>query len=103
MVWCGDIITNPPYKYAAEFVEHALDLIPEGQRVAMFLKLTFLEGEKRRALFQVNPPARIYVFTNRINCALNGNEAEFKKSSAVCYAWFIWVKGNKAKPVIDWI
>ncbi len=101
--WYGDIVTNPPYKFAREFVEHALEIIGDGHKVAMFLKLTFLEGEKRRALFQVNPPARIYVFTNRINCALNGNEAEFKKSSAVCYAWFIWVKGNKAKPVIDWI
>lgn len=47
--WRGDIITNPPYKYAAEFVQHALDIIDNGQKVAMFLKLTFLEGEKRRA------------------------------------------------------
>lgn len=101
--WAGDIITNPPYKYAAEFVEHALDVINDGQKVAMFLKLTFLEGEKRRALFQENPPRKIYVFTKRINCALNGNEADFEKSSAVCYAWFVWQKGNEKKPVIDWI
>lgn len=101
--WAGDIITNPPYKYAAEFVQHALDIIDDGQNVAMFLKLTFLEGEKRRALFQKNPPRKIYVFTKRINCALNGNETDFEKSSAVCYAWFVWQKGNEKKPVIDWI
>jgi hypothetical protein len=101
--WIGDIITNPPYKYAAEFVEHSLEVINDGQKVAMFLKLTFLEGEKRRELFQRNPPARIYVFTKRINCALNGNAADFKKSSAVCYAWFVWIKGNIKQPVIDWI
>lgn len=77
--WDGDIITNPPYKYAAEFVQHALEIIGDRQKVAMFLKLTFLEGEKRRALFQQHPPRKIYVFTNRINCALNGNAAEFKK------------------------
>lgn len=75
--WAGDIITNPPYKYAAEFVEHALDVIDDGHKVAMFLKLTFLEGEKRRALFQENPPRKIYVFTKRINCALNGEEKFF--------------------------
>ena len=52
----GDIITNPPYKYAQEFVEHALSLIPEGNRVAMFLKLTFLESKNRRAMFELTPP-----------------------------------------------
>ena len=101
--WSGDIITNPPYKYAAEFVEHALDVIDDGHKVAMFLKLTFLEGEKRRALFQQNPPRKIYVFTKRINCALNGEEKFFNMSSAVCYAWFVWEKGSREKPVIDWI
>lgn len=101
--WAGDIITNPPYKYAAEFVEHALDVIDDGHKVAMFLKLTFLEGEKRRALFQQNPPRKIYVFTKRINCALNGEEKFFNMSSAVCYAWFVWEKGSREKPVIDWI
>lgn len=39
-----DIITNPPYKYAKEFVEHALDISEDGTKVAMFLKLTFLES-----------------------------------------------------------
>lgn len=35
--WNGDIVTNPPYKYAQEFVEKALQIIPEGHKVAMFL------------------------------------------------------------------
>ena len=26
--WDGDIVTNPPYKYALEFIEHALKIIP---------------------------------------------------------------------------
>ena len=52
----GDIITNPPYKYALEFVEKALSLIPEGRKVAMFLKLQFLEGKARRAFFEKAPP-----------------------------------------------
>ena len=47
----GDIITNPPYKFAKEFVEKGLELVPEGRRVFMFLKLQFLEGKTRRKLF----------------------------------------------------
>lgn len=52
----GDIITNPPYKYALEFVKHALEIITDGHRVAMFLKLQFLEGKARRQFFDSTPP-----------------------------------------------
>ena len=54
--WDGNIVTNPPYKFAQQFVEKALNIIPEGKKVAMFLKLTFLEGKARRALFRSTPP-----------------------------------------------
>lgn len=49
--WEGDILTNPPYKYAKEFIEHAMEIIPKGRRVFMFLKVQFLEGKARRKLF----------------------------------------------------
>lgn len=54
----GDIITNPPYKYAKEFVEKALELIDDRRKVAMFLKLTFLEGKARKKLFASAPPEK---------------------------------------------
>lgn len=44
----GDIITNPPYKYALQFAEKAIESIDEGNKVAMFLKLQFLEGKSRK-------------------------------------------------------
>ena len=67
----GDIITNPPYKYALEF-------------------------------FKINPPKTVYVSSSRLICALNGDFERFK-SSAVAYAWFVWVKGYSGEPVIKWI
>lgn len=54
--WDGDIITNPPYKYSLEFILKALDIIPEGRKVAMFLKVQFLEGKQRKSLFINTPP-----------------------------------------------
>lgn len=54
--WDGDIVTNPPYQWAQEFVEKALQIIPMGHKVAMFLKLTFCEGKARRELFRITPP-----------------------------------------------
>lgn len=98
----GDIITNPPYKYALEFVQKALDSVNVGNKVAMFLKLQFLEGKQRKQFFIQNPPKVIYVSSSRLLCAMNG---EFEKitSSAVAYAWFVWEKGFKGDPIIKWI
>lgn len=95
------IVTNPPYKYALEFCRKSVEL--GVSKVAMFLKLTFLEGVKRHKFFEKNPPRYIAVSVNRIQCALNGDPDEFRKSSAACYAWFIWEKGYTGKPEILWI
>ena len=99
--WGGDIVTNPPYAAAQEFVEQALSMIQEGHKVAMFLKLTFLEGKQRAKLFKENPPKRIWVSSSRLKCAKNGDFDQFK-SSATAYAWFIWEKGYKGYPEIRW-
>jgi hypothetical protein len=95
-----DIITNPPYKYAKEFVEHALDLVEPGRKVAMFLKLTFLEGQGRRDLFRNNPPRTVYVCSGRLQCGKNG---DFSGTSMVAYAWYVWEKGYTGSPIIKWI
>ena len=101
----GDIITNPPYKYALEFVKQALHVVKTGHKIAMFLKLTFLEGKERKQFFMDNPPKTVYVSSSRLLCAKNG---EFEKmikggGSAVAYAWFVWVKGYQGDTVIKWI
>ncbi len=99
----GDIITNPPYRYALDFVEKALSVIQTGSKVAMFLKLQFLEGKARGEFYKKNPPKKVYVASGRLNCARNGNFKTFSKSSAVAYAWFVWEKGYKGDPIIKWI
>ena len=100
--WDGDIVTNPPYKYAIEFVEKALSLVSDGRKVYMFLKLTFLEGQKRKKLFKKYPPKCVYVSSSRIICAKNG-DFENTDGSAVAYAWFEWVKGYSGGTIIKWI
>ena len=94
-----DIITNPPYKYAKEFVEKALEISMNGSKVAMLLKLTFLEGKNRRHLFENHAPKIIYVFGERIDCWKNGIKPD-KPLKTVCYAWFIWEKGYKGATII---
>lgn len=99
--WKGDIITNPPYKQAMEFTKHAINIIPEGNKVAMFLKIQFLETRSRREFFEKHPPKTIWVSSSRLKCAKNG-EFELCPSSAVCYCWYIWEKGYKGNTIIKW-
>lgn len=99
-----NIITNPPYKYAQQFVEKSIEMVKEGNYVIMFLKLTFLEGGKRYEMFKKYPPKYIYVFSDRVNSSLGGDfEKDNETGGAVCYAWYIWEKGFKGNPIIDWI
>ena len=99
--WAGAIVSNPPYKFAQEMVEKALAIIPQGQKVAMFLKTLFLEGKSRKRLFETNPPIRVLVSSSRLKCAMNG-EFDAMGGSAVSYSWFIWEKGFKGDTVIKW-
>lgn len=100
--WCGDVLTNPPYKYAKEFVEKALEVTRIGAYTVMFLKIQFLEGQGRRKLFKKHPPKYIYVNSVRQTCYLNGDMSK-KLSSAACYCWFVWEKGFIGEPIIRWI
>ena len=103
--WEGDIVTNPPYSLAQEFVEHSLSLVPKGNKVAMFLKLQFLEGKSRKKMFSKNPPKIVYVSSSRLLCAKNGVWGKgkgFISSSAVAFCWFIWEKGYVGDPIIKW-
>lgn len=98
--WEGDIITNPPYRYAQRFIEEALNSIQDGRKVAMFLRLQFLEGVGRGKLFDANPPIRVWVSRSRLGCPKNGDMNHISK--AVAFAWFIWEKGYRGYPEIRW-
>ena len=99
----GDIITNPPFKYASEFIIKALASIPEGNKVAMFMKLTYLKGKKRyQEIYKNYPPTKVYVFTGRIACSKN-NTKEGYKHGIVPYAWFVWEKGKYGPTYLKWI
>ncbi len=100
--WHGDIITNPPYKIAQKFAEKALESVEEGAKVAMFLKVLFLESKGRKEFFKKYPPKYVFISSGRLNCAMNGDFRTYK-SSAIAYAWYVWEKGFQGDPIIKWI
>lgn len=100
--WKGDIITNPPYKFATEFVYKALETIKEKRKVAMIFPQRYLSSKKRYKLFTTYPPKVVYAFSGRVSCALNGN-FDLHSNSAVDYLWIIWEKGFNGNTTLKWI
>jgi hypothetical protein len=98
--WSGDIVSNPPYSRAPDAVRHALEMIDDGDKVCFFLKVLFLEGQKRKLLFNEYPPKKVWISSSRIACGKNG--VFDGKSSAVAYAWIVWEKGFSGPTVVDW-
>ena len=101
--WKGAIVSNPPFTLAKEFVEKSLTLVGNGQKVAMFLRLQFLDGLKRYELFKNCPPKRVHIFSRRVRCAKDGDFTQYKSGGIQSNAWFVWEKGYQGKPEIDWI
>ena len=99
-----NVITNPPYKYAKEFIEKSLE-ITKG-KVAMFCKIQLLEGVQRKELFENTPLKTVHVFIRRQNPLRNGSEFDEngkKWASTMCFAWFVWEHGYEGQPNINWI
>ena len=100
------ILTNPPFKYATEMVEHALQILPYGCPCIFLMKTTALEGKSRHErLYRNGYLQSIYQFTERLLCAKNGDFEGMIKGggSAVSYAWFVFRKGAEQPPKIYWI
>lgn len=98
------VITNPPYRYATEFVLHALDLMQPGDRAVFLLNIRYLEGKRRYdQIFSKHPPSRIYQFISRIRCAINGDFEAVTSALATAYAWFEWEYDVPEQTTIFWI
>lgn len=95
-----DIITNPPYFIAKDFINHSLKVW--WNKIAMLLKLSFLESADRYEFFKNTPLKKVYVFCKRVNMYPEW-QPQPKNSWTIAYAWYIWEKWYEWEPIIDWI
>lgn len=86
----GAIVTNPPYALAGRFVEHALKFAP---KVAMLLRLAFLESSRRSTILDNGLLARVYVFKERLPFMHRAGWTGKRSSSSIAFAWMIWEHG----------
>jgi hypothetical protein len=95
-----NIVTNPPYNSAEGFVATANRLTTK--KFSLLLRLAFLEGANRqRTIFSSNPPARVWVFSERITFYPAG--AVQKGSGTTAYAWFVWDKAHTGPTELKWL
>lgn len=95
-----NIVTNPPYNCAEGFVAQGLKLAR--RKFALLLRLAFLEGANRaETIFLKHPPARVWVFSERITFYMNG--AKRAGSGTTAYAWFVWDKGVSGPTELRWL
>ena len=85
------ILTNPPFKLAGEFVEHALALCP---RVVMLLRLAFMESERRTPILDNGRLARVHVFRKRLPMMHRAGWEGRKSNSGMAFAWFVWDRAH---------
>ncbi len=84
-----NIVTNPPYNSAEGFVEAGLRQATH--KLCLLLRLAFLEGaNRRRTIFATMPPARVWIFSERITFCPAG--AVVRGTGTTAYAWFVWDK-----------
>jgi hypothetical protein len=95
-----NIVTNPPFKLALPFIERALGLTTG--KVAMLLRLAFLEGRERRRFYESTPLARVLVFSGRLKMFRGGDTAN-EGGGMIAFAWFIWDHAHKGPPTLGWV
>lgn len=98
------IVTNPPYKYANKWYEHAMEILPEGGKLIQFVKIQFLETKKRYELFKKWRPKYIWGMTNRFECGKGGKfNSNDGHGGIAMYCWILTEKGWNGETIFDWI
>ena len=100
------IVTNPPFRWAIEFADRALTLARQpGGKVALFLRLAFLEGLERQRWFATAPLARVWVMSRRVPMQ-RGRLVDSRSgegAGVIAFAWFIWEHGHAGPPALGWL
>lgn len=101
---CKSIVTNPPFKLGTDFVRKAIAAFdPPPRKVAMLLKIGFLEGPTKSDLHDTL--SRVWVIRRRVTFLKNGQQFQRSngKGGIHTYAWFVWDRAHFGKAEIGWL
>lgn len=99
--WPGNVVTNPPFSLAEEFIRHSLDLAkPVCGKVAMLLPHAYDTAKGRVDLFCHLPFKCKYTLTKRIRWE---NLEQKKAGPSTNHAWFVWDWRYIGPPKMGWL
>jgi hypothetical protein len=98
----NNIVTNPPFRHAREFVE--LSLKRAERKVAMLLPVGWVLGDDRSRWLAATPLRRVLFLTPRPSMPPGDLiQAGMKpEGGRVDFAWYIWHRGYDGKPELGW-
>jgi hypothetical protein len=88
------IVTNAPFRFAQQFIEHALELVPI---IITLARLAFLESARRSPILDTGR-SRIHVFKQRLPMMHRDEWTGPRATSAIPFAWFCF-DHNHAGPI----
>lgn len=95
-----NVIMNPPFKDALAFIQRALEIVDH--KVAVFIRLAFLESAKRKPFFETAPLSRVLVFSDRVSCPPGGTDIK-AEGGKVAYCWLVFDKDHSGPPTVGWL
>jgi len=96
-----NIVTNPPFGMAQDFVDKALSLTTG--KVAMFLRLAFLESLQRGEWLPTTPLAHVWVMSRRVPMQRGRLSEQGDGHGVLAFAWFVWDHSYVGKPTLGWL
>lgn len=99
-----NIITNPPFSLAKEFILKAKEIT--NNKIAMLLPLNYLHGVTRYNEIYLDrkfPLKAVYVFCRYGMLEETIRDDGSYRTGMMVYAWYIWDKDYKGEPIIRWI
>ena len=95
-----NVVTNPPFKLAVRIIEHALDHVVDGGRVAAIVPCEFLYSQGRHTLF-MRPECETVIHLSRRPCMPPGDMLAAlgeacRKGGSKDFAWIVFRRRRTA-------
>ena len=99
----ASVVTNPPFKHARRFVEHALTVMT--RRSAFLLPTSWLNGSRRSRWLETTPLAKVWVLTPRPSMPPGRLiEAGMEPGQGrVDFSWFVFDVNAAGPPTVGWL
>ena len=91
-------ITNPPFRYAHDFVRKSRELYP---LTIMLLRLAFLESKRRSDILDAGDLESVLLFASRLPFMhRHGYTGKRNSNSGMPFAWLVWRKDHQSPTIL---